>query len=774
MAPSTLDLALAYLKRNPTRYLFPIRRGSKTPPLIENNLQAASNDAAQITRWHKLHPGCNWGLAHAKSKIFLADIDTKPGKFGEATFDTLNLLYGWAPTETNITPSGGRHYLYAGEHIFALGKYGFGIDVDSPNYSLIPGCTLNAGGAYEEAFNSAPIAPAPQWFYDLFASNKPEAGATVDQEASIVLDLDENVEWAKQWLLDPNGAPPSIEGQNGEKTVLDIAGVLKDHGISLECAIGLMDEFYNHPGKCDPLWRVGDGPVADRLDVKIANAYSYLRQTRPGEKSARGDFQGKDNNFFTEAEDAADKEALDRLKAKDAERDAASNAKAQAKDDKKKKKAADKEATADHAAIKGIGNDWVYITQLHRFVCRSNFSKVWKAEQFNARFAHVPRGKWNTMSEKLLETPGAVRKFDEACYRPGKPEFDGDAYNFYRASDIVPVEGDTRLWDQHLAYLFQDPSYANHVLNWMAWILQNMGLKPKHALLVAGFEKGTGKSFLAEVFARLIGKRNVSPVRTPELTSSFNSYAVKSKLLVVEEMDALDKRKAKDTLHSIITQEDIPINEKGIPGYNIENCFGIMAMTNTDAAIPLEQGDRRYLVVRTFAQPREAEYYERLYTVLGDKDALAAIMYQLMNRDVGKYKGSQRAPETEAKDEMTADAATELEFWMRDNAETPPLNGRVLRIDDVISALPKRLDHAPRLAQNVGSILRHRFRGVKHPATRLPGGGRGHLWEINGGVLRDTADWDGSLARAYERARAAWASNKPEADAKTGDFANEE
>src|SRR5260221_1589159 len=141
----SLNLAIDYITMNPGRYLFPLKPGKKFPPLLKNNLADASNNEAQIRAWCKKWPGCNWALSHKKSNTLVVDVDIKPGKNGQATYDDLDLEFGFPPTEMTRTPSGGFHLVYDGPHIFALGKYGFGEDIDSPNYSLIPGCKFSDG-----------------------------------------------------------------------------------------------------------------------------------------------------------------------------------------------------------------------------------------------------------------------------------------------------------------------------------------------------------------------------------------------------------------------------------------------------------------------------------------------------------------------------------------------------------------------------------------------------------------------------------------------------
>jgi len=132
----TLDLGVDYTDQHfGKRFIFPVKPGAKFPPLIKDNLEQASNDPAQLAEWENRWPGCNWGVALRKSGLLPADVDTNPkkNKQGQATFDDLDLMYGWPETEMTTTPSGGFHMIYEGwandehpAHIMALGENGLG------------------------------------------------------------------------------------------------------------------------------------------------------------------------------------------------------------------------------------------------------------------------------------------------------------------------------------------------------------------------------------------------------------------------------------------------------------------------------------------------------------------------------------------------------------------------------------------------------------------------------------------------------------------------
>jgi hypothetical protein len=109
-----------------------------------------------------------------------------------------------------------------------------------------------------------------------------------DQDPAIELDQPRNIERAIYHLT--HDARRSVQGRNGEFALLLVAGELKDIGISKSLAVDLLIEHYNVSPFCDPVWNVGDGPIADRLDVKVENAWRYLTQAQPGSASADADF----------------------------------------------------------------------------------------------------------------------------------------------------------------------------------------------------------------------------------------------------------------------------------------------------------------------------------------------------------------------------------------------------------------------------------------------------------------------------------------------------
>jgi putative DNA primase/helicase len=284
----TADLGVGYTDQHfGKRFIFPIAAGKKFPPCIKNNLEDASNDPKQIAEWERKWPGCNWGVAHRKSKLLVADVDVNKakGKTGQATFDDLDLMYGWPATETTTTPSGGMHLIYEGwaddnhpEHIMALGENGIGKDIDSPNYTLIPGCTFDDGTSY--VGNGVDAVRCPEWIYDTIRNSKTKSRIADAGEIVVELDQQANITLAIDFL--ENDAVPSIQGENGDANLLKAAYYLKDIGISQQLGAELLNEYFNP--RCEPSWDMAD------LVKKMAGAYSYANLSKVGGKTAEADF----------------------------------------------------------------------------------------------------------------------------------------------------------------------------------------------------------------------------------------------------------------------------------------------------------------------------------------------------------------------------------------------------------------------------------------------------------------------------------------------------
>jgi hypothetical protein len=817
MLDQSLDIALDFLRAHPNWYIFPITRLEKLPPHIEKNLINASNDPNQIKAWHAQWRGCNWGLALKKSHCIAMDVDQKPGKIGRETLDALLIEHGDLPDTLTIrSPSGGLHYYFNGEHYFRLGKAGFGVDIDSPNYVLIPGCWLcsNSEQGYE-IINDVPVADAPEWFGEYLKEREETTQDADAGEAAIDLDKQANIDAMVRYLKE--GAPPSIMNQNGDITTLNVIAYLKDNGISEWMALELLKAHYNVPGKCEPQWNVGVGPDKDRLEVKVHNAYTYLRENIVGGATAEYAF-GDPGDAIDESEiKAFDKmwrkqqAAQTKIKAKkDVENRFTDEARGVdpltgepfedqgvidpltgepfKPDDDPPSGGAKKpagEPSAEETAKQGdaagtpkkqqtllwIQANWIWVVSAERFM-RLTDGLMWSRNQFDSYYNHLT--KRSSMSNSLFATSG-IRTAEKLCYRPAQGVMldQGRSVNLWRPSKIKPKEGDTTVWNEHLNKLFQDEDDRDRVLNWMAWVYRYQDRKPNHGLMIVGRNTGTGKSFIARVLEQLVGPDNTQRPKNSSLKGDFNSWAMQCKLCIIEELMQIGRKEVANELRDTITESTIEVNAKNIQAQKIENYIAMMAITNHRDAMPMIETERRWLVIETFASRVEGddgEYYRRLFGILKSPDALAAIAHELQTRDLGKFDAALSPDETSARAQMIQLSRSDAESWLYENIDNSPLTHRLTTIQDIVDTMPPMVSKQGRVRAVVQTFVRDKLRGELTRPIRFADGSRKRLWVLHGRFKMLANESDAKLSEIYENERRQAGSSRTQEEQAQEDF----
>jgi hypothetical protein len=404
-----------------------------------------------------------------------------------------------------------------------------------------------------------------------------------------------------------------------------------------------------------------------------------------------------------------------------------------------------------------IAEAYVWVSTLKRFFLRSDPTIVHDKESFNDKFEYV-RGPRNPRVADMLFSrhDNTIRKVDRIVYEPGSPEFVGGKWNLWRPTDIKANAGDTTLWNDHLKFLFPDDRERALLLNWLAGVLQQPNVKPMHALLLIGRLPGTGKTFIADVLGKLVGEVNRQVLTQDVLATTFTGWATRTKLVVVEELRAVDKREVTKKLHPWITSPKIIVNEKNIPTFMLDQVVAFFLMSNKPDPIQPDMHDRRYLTLETKARPHPGgiAYYSRLYALLKDPEALGAILVELLERKLpDSYSIVGPAPDTEAKRAMTAASAEGVAQWMLEHQDEPPCSYRVVTVNEIFQWLPRHLQTARTLA-NVKEALTEFFNAEPWPEQIRPRGRQGEklrVWVMHADKQADLKSAD--VLRMYREDR---------------------
>lgn len=248
--------------------VFPLKGGSKAPPLLHDWPNKATSDVEEVKLFWTAMPDANIGI-HCAGMI-VVDVDVHKG--GDASLAALEAIYDLPDTRVCCTPSGGRHLYYLVDVDVPNGvdRLGAGIDIRGHSgYVVAPGSTVGAGD-YLWADPNTPVARAPQWLIDKLGTIVPKASTN----EPIPDAPDPVLARAKDWL---SKREPAVQGSGGDLHTVKTALWLRDNGCSEAQALELMAGDWN--AACSPPWEHAD------LSAKVASAYRSA-QNEPGAKAA--------------------------------------------------------------------------------------------------------------------------------------------------------------------------------------------------------------------------------------------------------------------------------------------------------------------------------------------------------------------------------------------------------------------------------------------------------------------------------------------------------
>lgn len=285
-------------------------------------------------------------------------------------------------------------------------------------------------------------------------------------------------------------------------------------------------------------------------------------------------------------------------------------------------------------------------------------------------------------------------------FLPGQPEITEDEdgaiiLNLWREpkwqllNDVVTPS----LFLDHLRYVLDgDGTATEHVVNYIAHLLQKPTERVGHALLITSEAKGIGKSTIGTVIRHLVGERNARVAQTKDLKSQFDGWLVGKLFVQIDEVYEAGNWDLANKLKPLITEPTVSVNVKYGPQMEIMNFARLMMFSNHTAPLNIEAGDRRYFVFNSDAQPRDDDYYEDLYRYLGNDHTMNELYTYFMRHDISAFNPFRRPPMTEAKAQIIEDSGNPLAVYVTNavaNRHFLSELGREFGFDDLARQLQK-------------------------------------------------------------------------------------
>lgn len=200
----------------------------------------------------------------------------------------------------------------------------------------------------------------------------------------------------------------------------------------------------------------------------------------------------------------------------------------------------------------------------------------------------------------------------------------------------------------HVAYLFEDETEREAFLDWLSHLEQRPGVLPHYGWLHVAKSTGTGRNWLASLLARLWRGYVAPNVDLPELLSSpFNGKLAGRILAIVDEVQeggGENPYRHTNKLKSLVNAEYREGNPKYGRQYREHNSCRWLVFSNHDNALPLNDADRRWRVVRHEGQPKPPDYYSKLYALLAKDEFINAVGVWLSERDIAQFNPGERPP----------------------------------------------------------------------------------------------------------------------------------
>lgn len=199
-----------------------------------------------------------------------------------------------------------------------------------------------------------------------------------------------------------------------------------------------------------------------------------------------------------------------------------------------------------------------------------------------------------------------------------------------------------------------DDDTCHWVMSWLADMLQQPHKKPGTALVLVGVQ-GAGKTFLGErVMGAIIGKSHYSQIsNVARLTDKFNTTIDNRILVQCDEAVHNYQKDVASRLKSIITDESVTIEPKGVNAYAKPNHMHLIFTSNEETAalfIDPSPHERRFTVLKVSpARATDLKYWQDLRA--WTEASLPKIMRWLLDY---KYDTNlvRRPLKTEAKEDL--------------------------------------------------------------------------------------------------------------------------
>lgn len=255
----------------------------------------------------------------------------------------------------------------------------------------------------------------------------------------------------------------------------------------------------------------------------------------------------------------------------------------------------------------------------------------------NPKMRSTPLGKWWLEHENR-------RTYRSVTFYPNK-DFD-DTLNLWCGFNVDAIPGDCQLYLDHIKdnLCRGNETYYNYLIGWMANAVQNPAQAGQVAVVMRGGQ-GTGKGTAVKHFGHLFGMHFKHVINPDHITGTFNSLLRDACVVFADECFAAKDKRNTSALKSLITEETLRSEAKGLDSIETRNCVHLWMATNSDWAVAADLDDRRFFVLNVSDKQKQAGKYFAAIEKQMINGGHEALMHMLLTYDLNGFD-VRRCPKT--------------------------------------------------------------------------------------------------------------------------------
>ncbi len=295
--------------------------------------------------------------------------------------------------------------------------------------------------------------------------------------------------------------------------------------------------------------------------------------------------------------------------------------------------------------------------------------EFYQATQINNFHAHQVFIEKGTLTNKLLNSKNFAKAetfITSARYKPGLIYVKtgeiplvqkGIVLNIYIPNYVQPKKGDIQFILDFFIWLIGQDKWKT-IEQWIAYNIQEPGIKIRWALVLVSEVEGVGKGLLARILSRILGYENVNEnANYKHLTNTHNTLLIGTQVLVLNEVslgDFKSKAEGTNTLKNFVADPFYSCNFKNKPMVKLPNLTNFMLFSNDPRVLSINDGARRYFfcnIKKTeeeIIQKTNEGFFDKAWNFADSDEGAAALIHYFKNEVIIEDPTifQKRAPQT--------------------------------------------------------------------------------------------------------------------------------